>query len=171
MSSQYNKISVFFRGLLFFVVVELLVPNKIGAESVAAHQHHIALLVGVSIVDEGSETFSTVGFDYEYKPVLFDKTIGIVTLVDFGLRAAFYTAFASGITAHPFAGLKVLAAPGVEVVKSHAGHDAEVNIFTRFGAAYDFHVNSWTVSPAFNIDLINGSHVAYLPGVSVGIGF
>lgn len=123
------------------------------------HRHHVALFAGVT--DDDGESEFTVGADYEFR---FHRIVGAGALIDHAGGSADTTVVGAGIWVHPHGGFKFLLAPGLE---THSGH---TEFLVRVGAAYDFHVKSFSISPTINVDFVDGEEILVY-GLSFGRGF
>jgi hypothetical protein len=147
------------------------------------HRHHLSVFLGATTADvaeggehgeaesesDGGETGSetkretdgSIGLDYEYR---LNRAWGLV--VGFEWVGGDTRQWMAGLGAmlHPVAGLKLLAGPGVE------RHEGEEEFLFRLGAMYDFEVGSWSLTPAFNVDFVDGEQT-YVYGLYVGKGF
>jgi hypothetical protein len=66
---------------------------------------------------------------------------------------------------HPWRGLHLVAAPGMEIPKH-----GDVEFAMRLGAGYQFPIGRFTIGPEFNADLVDGEPT-YVIGLSFGWGF
>jgi hypothetical protein len=99
--------------------------------------------------------------DYEYR---LSPDFGVGALVDHAWGHPDATVAAAAVFVHPWRGLRLLAAPGIEY--SHG----EGEFLIRVGAAYEFHRGSWTVAPTVNVDFVDGDE-ALVYGLTFGYGF
>ena len=125
------------------------------------HRHHVALFLGATDREKGHDTEPTIGADYEFR---FHRIFGAAALIDSAWKETETTVVGAGIFVHPHGGLKFLLAPGLE---EHHGHN---EFMVRVGAAYDFHVGSFSISPTVNVDFVDGKG-AVVYGLAFGYGF
>ncbi len=143
------------------------------------HDHlanHLALFVGATTpFEETDETSFTVGADYVRR---LSELWGIGPLVDFTFGDFKRTALAgAGLFFYPVGGLRLLGAPAVELVEKDqptsegvtTKHDGHFTL--RLGAAYEFHVGSYSIAPTLNIDLIGETEENAVYGIAVGLRF
>lgn len=147
------------------------------------HRHHLSVFLGATTADvelggeggeagtesEGGETSGetktqtdgSIGLDYEYR---LNRAWGLV--VGFEWVGGDTRQWMAGLGAmlHPVTGLKLLAGPGVE------RHEGEEEFLFRLGAMYDFGLGSWSLTPAINVDFLDGEQ-AYVYGIYFGKGF
>jgi hypothetical protein len=137
------------------------------------HHHHVGVLVGgMTPLSETSETSFALGAEYEYR---FNEKWGAGLGVDFTFgdhkRAALV---ASGVTYRLTPDFKVITGPGVEVVekdKPEGGTKSTVYFVWGFGAAYDFHVGSITLTPTVFLDFVGETKTNLTYGIAIGTGF
>lgn len=125
----------------------------------ADHNHHIALFTGATHSHELSH--GTFGLDYEYR---------ISEM--WGIGAMYET-----IQTDPSASIvlvqgslhidDLMLIAGVGNEENH-GHSQGIK---RLGAAYNFHVSSYTISPTVNYDFIDDGNSAVVYGLLWGVGF
>lgn len=152
-------------------------------EEHAFHRHHVAVLLGATTAEvpkhggEGtfetesggggssgeteSVTEATIGIDYEYR---LSWLWGIGALFDYVGRDARASVAAAGVFLHPVAGLKLLAAPGLE------HHEGENEFLFRLGLGYEFEIGRWALTPGASVDFVDGDE-AYVYGLYIGRGF
>jgi hypothetical protein len=137
------------------------------------HHHHVGVLVGgMTPLSETSETSFALGAEYEYR---FNEKWGAGLGVDFTFgdhkRAALV---ASGVTYRLTPDFKVITGPGVEVVdkdQPEGGTKSTVYFVWGFGAAYDFHVGSITLTPTVFLDFVGETKTNLTYGIAIGTGF
>lgn len=147
------------------------------------HRHHLSVFLGATTADvaeegehggagiesEGgevgeetrTETDGTIGLDYEYR---FSRAWGLVTAFEWVGGDARNWMVGIGPAFHPVAGLKLFGGPGFE------HNDAENEFIFRVGLGYEFDVGRWSLTPAFNLDFVDGEQT-YVYGLYVGKGF
>ena len=130
-----------------------------GHEGVHGHQHRLELFLG-NTHDEGEDGF-TVGIGYEYR---LNEILGIGGLVEHvgGDLNEFIGAVPLFI--HPYKGWIFILAPGFDYRQDR--HD----FLFRAGVAYEFEIGRWSITPAFNVDFVEGEEVLVY-GLSFGYGF
>ncbi len=144
----------------------------------AFHRHHLSIFLGVtdgeierhaeagaeseegSVIVEDSRVFS-VGLDYEYR---LNQHWGIGALVDYVGKDRSWVA-GIPLTLHPGGSWKLLAAPGFE-----NKDDEDREFLVRLGVMYDFEVGGYTITPVFNVDLVDDEEVLVY-GLNIGKGF
>ena len=147
-------------------------PTKADHSSHHEHLNHIAVFLGLTAGGEnehhGKEDAAlTIGFDYERR--LTDRWgVGVLGDMAFGDRREFIMGFP--VFLHVGKSAKFLIAPGFERTKGDGHHDAHSEFLMRFGCAYDVHLKKITLSPAFNVDLLENEAI-YVLGVNIGWGF
>ena len=117
---------------------------------------HLALFVGAASVS--GHTDLSIGSDFEYRII---EQVGIGALADAVFSKHAHLLAAGGVFIHPVGGVKITAAPGAGF---EDGHSAFV---FRTGLSYDFHVDSFSISPTLNIDFSKG-HATQVFGFAVG---
>lgn len=152
-------------------------------EEHAFHRHHVAVFLGATTAEapkhggegavetesEGggssgeteSVTEATIGLDYEYR---LSRIWGVGFLFDYVGGDARASVAAAGVFLHPVAGLKLLAAPGLE------HHEGENEFLVRLGVGYEFEVGRWALTPGASVDFVDGDE-AYVYGLYIGRGF
>jgi hypothetical protein len=128
------------------------------------HPHHVAVLLGGGVRKEHGETESgfVIGADYEYR---FHRLLGVGALVEAATGDLRDVVLTAPIFLHPWRGLKLLAAPGVEI--REAGNS---EFLFRIGGAYLFPRGDFTIGPDFVVDIVNGNPT-FVFGVGFGVGF
>lgn len=127
------------------------------------HTHNISIFGGgATSTGDGSDTGFSFGGEYEYK---FNPIIGIGGLLEFTTSALDRDAILlAPLTLHPFGGLSVVAALGVEFAED------DDSFAFRLGTAYEFPLGRFSFAPVFNADFIDGD-ITYVYGLSLGLGF
>ena len=158
-----------------------------GAHHEAHHGHHARHLAVFSGVTRASgESDFTLGADFEYRLPHFEGLLGVGALVDATFGDGGHVIVAAPLFVHPHGGVKLVAAPGIERVdgggKGHGGDHAgkalaggggkgsHTEFLFRLGVGYDLHLGGWSLTPAYNVDFVDG-HRASVIGVNVGFGF
>lgn len=132
------------------------------------HRNHIGLFVGVT--DEEAETAFTLGVDYERR---FSRWFGIGILVESILGDARELIVGVPVFLHATERLKFLAAAGYESLgpfEDEEGHHGDRETVVRLGVEYAFHVGKYSLSPALNVDFVEGEELL-VAGVTIGRGF
>ena len=148
--------------LLTTLITSVLVAEEHPSEHQGGHnehRHHVAVFSG-NTHSEG-EDGATFGMDYEYRIM---DWLGAGILYDYAGEQLDSHIVALPIFLHPFGNVKLLVAPGIE----HKHHHDE-NLL-RLGVIYDWHINSYSVSPVVEADFVHGK-ASYVYGISVGRGF
>jgi hypothetical protein len=163
------------RGMLLrltmYVAISLLLTMLISASALAGesisgshsgygHNHHIALFVG-NTHHEDDDSIS-IGLDYEYR---LHEIFGVGALAEY--TAGDFDSWILGIPLfiHPYKGLQLLVAPGVEF------KDSESEFLLRTGVGYQLDIGEgWSITPQYNADFIK-DEVAHVYGLSIGYGF
>ena len=154
------------RWLAGFALLLIIMPLGISsaeekeADGEEFGPHRIELFLG-NTHDEGENIF-TIGVGYEYRV---NQWFGVGGLIE-GLRGEvrewivvvpFYL--------HPYKGWRFVLAPGIEgQIREHR------EFLIRVGAAYEFEIGRWSITPEFNLDFVDGREVPVF-GVSFGYGF
>ena len=147
------------------------------------HRHHVSVFLGATTADvhaggehghegteghggEGSEgtnreTEGTVGLEYQHR---FTRTWGLAVAFEYVGGGARNWMTGVGPVLYPVAGLELVAGPGLEY------NDGESEFVFRVGLGYAFEVGRWSLTPAFNLDFVEGEHT-YVYGLYVGKGF
>jgi hypothetical protein len=144
---------------LFALLATLSLSVSTQAQS-AGHDHHLALFLGATA--HHSKTHSTMGIDYEY---LLTPMWGIGAVAETVKSDPDMTVLAALLFIHPIDHLKFFIGAGNETVSSHS------TSLTRIGAAYDFHIGEYSISPTVANDHLDGGNSAVVYGISFGIGF
>ncbi len=140
------------------------------------HPHHIGLFTGAtSNLTNGHVAFS-LGLDYTYFFLESDPLIGVGGFAE-GVFGE-HTEFILGVpfVLQPFHEVKFFLAPSVlflnlkdtEIDELH--ETDEIKFLLRFGGAYSFHFDNFSISPTISADVV-GSQVNLVYGISFGIGF
>jgi len=140
------------------------------------HPHHTGLFTGAtSNLTNGHAAF-TLGLDYTYFFLESDPLIGVGGFVD-GVFGE-HTEFIIGLpfVLQPFHEVNFFLAPSVlflnldntEIDELH--ENDEIKFLLRFGGAYSFHFDNFSISPTISADVV-GSQVNLVYGMSFGIGF
>jgi len=132
------------------------------------HPNHFSFFIGITdggnAEGDGEENASpTLGLDYERQ---LSRRFGVGFLAD--VAAGDRREFVAGIplVLHAGRSAKIYVAPGIERSKE-TGHDETM---VRLGFMWSFSVGRMTLSPALNVDFVNGERI-YVPGLNVGWGF
>ncbi|MDX5584087.1 MAG: hypothetical protein QNK20_04030, partial [Aureibaculum sp.] len=143
------------------------------------HKHHIALFGGMTTNFKHHDNLLTVGLDYEYRLPFGHNKFGIGFGAEYLKGDSTEILFELLLIYHPVGGLKFVTAPMFVIVEEHSeggdGTHEAVETTTknefgfRFGTAYDFHINDFTISPTVNFDII-GKSPAIAYGITFGIG-
>jgi hypothetical protein len=148
MKNPISKLSLF----------SLLISTSLFAGGNA--HNHAALFVGTTL--HHGHSYLSVGLDYER---ILNKSFGVVAVAEGIFADEVATIFALGAAYHPVEALKLAIMPGLE---SSDGHS---KFLTRFNTEYAFHIQQFSVSPSFSIDVFEEGEPAYVPGVAFGMGF
>ena len=112
----------------------------------------------------GSETEASFGVKYERR---INQLWGVGVILEFtpGLDERLVTVPSAFL--HPYKGLGLAVAPGVEV------EDGDASFMVRLGAGWDFELGKgWLIVPEVNIDLVEGGgDIPFIYGVSFGKDF
>ena len=139
----------------------------------AEHNHHASLFLGAtSHFDHGHSVHAfTAGLDYEYRFSFLNRLLGIGILDDM----AFFPGALTNVSAvfigiHPIGGLKILLAPGVEMIFLEKLKTA---FLLRGSLGYDFMIGNFSLTPIVSIDYLPAypGSFALVYGVAAGIGF
>lgn len=166
---------------LFFAIVPLVlfITSNVRANEAEGHSdgnehhanaHHAAVFAGLttsSIDTEHAHTDFSLGLDYEYRLSFLDRLLGIGAFAEVVFSEP--TEYLLGIpfALHPIGGLKALIAPGIAIAKVE---EIETRFLLRLGAAYDFHIGIFSITPTVNLDIIE-SHLSLVYGLAFGVGF
>lgn len=128
------------------------------------HRHHVAVLLGGAVRDEHGETESgfALGVDYEYR---LHRLLGAGALVEVATGDIRDVVAMVPFFVHPWGGLKLVAAPGVEI-----RGNGEAEFLFRLGGAYLFPLGDFSVGPDFAVDIVEG-HPTFVFGLVLGTGF
>ncbi len=148
------------------------------------HANHVAVFLGATTKvgdSEDSETAFTFGVDYERR---ISRLLGIGLALDWAVSEHERDfLFLVPLVVHPAGGLKLLAAPGLELGtevahEGEAGAESEAEstethsyFAFRFGAEYQFDLGRFSIAPALYLDLIAESRNAWVYGLVLGYGF
>lgn len=137
------------------------------------HHHHVGVLVGaMTPLSETSATSFALGAEYEYR---FSQLFGTGLTTDFTLGDRKRTALvATGVTYRLTPDLKVMTGPGFEVVDQDQPDGAttsKVYFVWGFGAAYEFHVGSVSLTPMVLLDFVGETKTNLTYGIAIGTGF
>jgi len=127
-----------------------------------AGNNHAAVFLGATSTDDSTDP--TVGLEYEYRLPYVNRMFGIGVVGEGIFSDPKALIGVAGVIVHPWKDLKLNLSFGKE---RKAGHDVDV---TRVGIGYDFHYNSISYGPVYNMDSIHG-HTVHVAGIAVGIGF
>lgn len=128
----------------------------------AEHDHHLALFLGATYVEES--TYPTVGLDYEYRLPFLDRLFGVGPMIEYIHEEHAVLIGAVALYVHPWAGLKLFADSGYEYSEEHG------DFLVRLGAGYDFHLGSVSLTPTAAVDFVHG-HTAIVGGLALGYVF
>lgn len=138
------------------------VPLKKQRRGKNLFRHSVELFLG-NTHEEGKDGFS-IGLGYEYR---------IMDLLGTGLFAEYvdgdFREWVMGVPLliHPYKGWRMLAAPGFDKKR---GKDEDWEFLIRLGLAYEFENGRWSLTPEFNIGIVDGEEI-FVYGVSFGRGF
>jgi len=139
------------------------------------HNHHLSVFLGMTSIPASSVNGFTVGADYEYRLPFANRLLGIGVLADFAFPTdTTMTVLAGFIGIHPFEGLKLLVAPGYEMVTVTTAHGSHSHsgFMLRGSVGYDIMFGSFSVTPIVSVDyVLDTKAVAYVYGIAAGIGF
>jgi hypothetical protein len=123
------------------------------------HKHHVALFTGATHSHELS--YGTFGLDYEYK---FSDMWGVG-----GLYEKIQTDPSTTVVLlqGSFHLDDLMLTAGIGKEENH-GHSEGIK---RIGAAYHFHVSSFSIAPSLNYDFIDDGNSAVVYGILWGVGF
>ena len=128
----------------------------------AEHDHHLALFLGATHVEES--TYPTVGLDYEYRLPFLNRLFGVGPMVEYIHEDHAVLIGAVALYLHPWAGLKLFSDAGYEYSEEHG------DFLVRLGAGYDFHLGSVSLTPTAAVDFVHG-HTAIVGGLALGYVF
>ncbi|MES0490636.1 MAG: hypothetical protein ABUK01_11620 [Leptospirales bacterium] len=134
----------------------------------ADHANHLGIFLGAtSHLGAHGTTVFTAGLDYERK---FVPLFGAGILFDFPFESENYEfamIVAVPLSLHPFAGLKVTVAPGIEYAHS------ATEFLLRAGLGYDIAIGKYTLTPTLSYDYVFSAHPtsALVYGLTIGRGF
>ena len=128
------------------------------------HSNHISIFGGVSTFLESKESFATAGLEFEHRLKVTKNLfgLGIFTEIVFTEENEYIAGIPVFI--HPYHGLKLLIAPGVNIVNDN------IEMLVRGGIGYDIFFGKFAITPNFNIDYVS-EHFILIYGLSFGIGF
>jgi len=133
------------------------------AEAEDEERNSVEIFLGASVKDDGgAEAGFSLGASYDYRWFVYLSTGVIVELTTGGLRDG---VFVGSFTAHPWRGLKLFAAPGLEF-----GSDEGTQFLMRLGTSYDFDTPWFGIGPEFAVDLVKAKPT-FVVGVAVGFEF
>lgn len=135
--------------------------------------HHVGVMIGgMTPMSEGSATSFAFGAEYEYR---FSELFGTGLTTDFTSGDHKRTALvATGVTYRLTPDFKVMAGPGFEVVdqdKPDGGTTSKIYFVWGFGAAYELHVGSVSLSPTVLLDLVGETKTNLTYGIAIGTAF
>lgn len=144
-------------------IVSLLgVAGDALAEEEEFDTHAIELFLGAGTELADPVTGFGIGLGYEFR---FIRWAGVGLLGEFMTGTARDGVLMFPVFAHPWRGLRLEVAPGVEFA------DADESFAIRFGASYEIELwRSLSISPEFNVDLVDGEQTL-IYGASLGWGF
>lgn len=152
------------------------IPEDEPVEHSGIHSHHIGLFLGAaSNLKNGHIGFAS-GVDYTYFFEESDPLVGVGGLFEgsFGKETEFI--LGPTFTLQPWNEVKFFVAPSVlflnlETTEIDEMHETgETKFLLRFGTAYIFHFDRYSISPTLSADIV-GSHVNMVYGLTFGIGF
>lgn len=156
--------------LLLAALLTLLQSHNLTAQEArepggdAEERNFVELFLGGVSKDIEGETDTGVGLGASYERRL-SRLVGLGVLLELAAGEIRDAVLLLPVTFHVYQGLRFLGAPGVEF--SRGGEKA---FAFRLGTAYEFELPRVSLSPEFNVDLIEGD-VTFVYGVSVGFGF
>ncbi len=162
----------------------LLISNSLLAKNTIEKQNnnHFATFFGITTNTHNRNSDFTVGLDYEYILPALNNTIG------FGLYAEYvnteHSEYLIGLPIfyHLDNCCRILFAPSIAMSKEESLEKNELTMMKelktknitkfliRIGSTYDFHINSFTISPTFLIDYAE-SEISIVYGLGFGISF
>ncbi len=148
--------------LLIPLVAALSVLSNTKAWAAGDATAHVALFSGATI--HYGHAAPTFGLEAEYLVPGTGGILGVGPLFETVLDTHTIGIAAAILTLHPFAGVRVLAGPGVEYVEGHTA------VLVRGGLGYDFHIDRFSITPLASLDYIEGSF-AQVYGLAFGVGF
>lgn len=168
-SSSFTQIicgTLFAAALVHGVAAAALASESHEAEAGIHYRHELAVFLGAAIRDEhGHETESgfALGLEYQYR---LHRLLGVGALAEGALGEFRDVLLIAPISLHPWRGLRLVVAPGVEIPNEGSSEFA-----LRLGAGYKIPLGgSFILLPEFNADLIDGTPT-YVFGASFAVGF
>ncbi len=165
---------------LFFPGAHLCADEEDHAEAHHLHLNHLGLLfAGTTGLEEGGETYFTLGVDYERR-LSEVWGVGVVGELIFAHKTEYLFVFPAYF--HVTEKLWFQAALGFEVAYHHHEEENEGNhgeethtsketeFLLRIGVGYEFEVEGITITPAIALDVYSG-HRSLVWGLSIGKGF
>ena len=138
--------------------------HSVEGHAVVHHDNHIGLSAAAATTNlHSNHTNYTLGADYERR---LSPRFGVGALADVVFAHHRETILAGAVVFHPGHNLRFMFAPGVLFVDGSSEHP----FVARFGAGYDVHAGWSTLTPTFNVDVIDG-HVSLRYGLTLGFGF
>lgn len=137
----------------------LVSPARAGGDGHDFHPNHAALFLGATLL-EGS-VYPTVGLDYER---YLTPQVGLVGLAEIIVHDPLAQVVGAGVAYHPIAPVKIAALGGMEFSDGHSA------FLVRGNLEYGIHVGALGIAPSVSVDYVD-SHVVYVFGLAVGLGF
>lgn len=174
-----------FRLLIICAMAVIIITDVAYSQNdrIGEPKNHIGLFIGGETgTFAGGETSFIIGLDYEY---MLNTTplFGIGAIMDINFAENTEYIFGLPIYIHPYKELKLWAAPSIisaefteeiDIDPNSPNYEnysrADLRFFLRFGAGYDFIVNSYVFTPMIEADVIS-SQLILGYGIIFGIRF
>jgi hypothetical protein len=138
------------------ITAVLLLPAGAGEDT----RQEVAVFIG-GVHNSDSEDAFSIGLEYEYR---LNEAWGIGGIVDYADLDPGESVLAVPAYFHITDAWKVLVAPGV----SHTSDEDE--FLVRVGTAYTFDFESFRISPALDVDFVDGEET-FIYGMNFGLAF
>jgi len=161
-NEMYTKVSLAAVVALLFAML-IFNPSISAAESVEGHNlsNEIGLFLGGT--HHCDNDGFTIGIDYEHR---INEVFGVGGLIEYVDGQFDAWVVGAPLYVHPYMGLRFLVAPGF------VSEENDTKFLFRAGIGYQIElVKNWSITPAYNIDFVEGVEPAHVYGLSIGYGF
>ncbi|MDH4130016.1 MAG: hypothetical protein OEV44_14760, partial [Spirochaetota bacterium] len=114
-------------GIIIVILITAFISLGSSNKSIASegkdHNHHIAIFLGLTYnkhLELDKQTFFVAGADYEYRLPFASRLLGLTAIFDMTFATHKVKLLAGGLVLHPYGGLKLIAAPGMEFEGGHS---------------------------------------------------
>jgi len=134
------------------------------AHETVHHRHHVGVVVGggVHFAEDETRSGAVIALDYEYRV---HSLLGVGAAVEAATGDLREVIVITPVTVHPWRGLRLIAAPGVEIRR-----EEPAEFLFRLGIGYLFDVGRFSIGPELDVDIVQGEPTI-VAGMVFGVGF